>query len=149
MRLAKLPPEPGALLDFFRDGLESLGAICEPTWHDRLEVVAEGTPAKLWNPEGALTEIELTFPAADNTAPRQADREVFPGCPLTFRLAETLRSSALTVQRLCVQTGEAPKPPPRELLERLWHAQMPASGRWQQEADCRAAWHCSALFLVR
>lgn len=149
MKLAKLPPEPVALLDFFRDGLESLGAICEQTWHNRLEVVAEGVAAKLWNGDGTLTEVELTFPGADDTGPRQAEREVFPGCPLTFRLAEILRPPVLSVERVCLQAGENLQPPSTELLEKLWHAQVPGTGRWQQESACRASWHFSALFLVR
>ncbi|MHB8522452.1 MAG: hypothetical protein ACYDH9_17060 [Limisphaerales bacterium] len=149
MRLAKLPPEPSALLDFFRDGLESLGAICEQTWHNRLEVVAEGAAAKLWNGDGALTEVELTFPGGDDTGSRQAEREVFPGCPLTFRLAETLRPPVLSAERVCLPAGDASKPPANELLEKLWHAQVPGLGRWQQESACQPTWHFSVLFLVR
>ena len=91
MKLERLAYEPGALVDFYEAGLGALGALCERTWHDRLQVVAEGQPAKLWNPEGALHEIELHFVSADAASARNAAREVFPGCPLTFRLAEVLR----------------------------------------------------------
>jgi hypothetical protein len=48
-----------------------------------LEVVAEGRPATLWNPQGSLHEVELLFTPADTTSARDAAREVFPGCPLT------------------------------------------------------------------
>jgi len=53
--------------------------------------VAEGRAATLWNPLGGLHEVELHFTPADTTSARDAAREVFPGCPLTFQLAEALR----------------------------------------------------------
>jgi len=87
MKLNRLAYEPSALVDFYEEGLSALGALCERTWHDRLEIVAEGQAARLWNPEGALHEIELAFASSDAAAARDAAREVFPGCPLTFRLA--------------------------------------------------------------
>ena len=87
----RLPYASDALVDFYDEALTALGALCERTWHDRLEVVADGTSARLWNDAGDLHEVELWFPAPDDTAPREAAKEVFPGCPLTFRLAEALR----------------------------------------------------------
>src|SRR5512137_34023 len=106
MRLDRLAYDSGALVNFYEEGFTALGALCERTWHDRLEIVAEGEAAKLWNPGGTLHEIELTFAPADATAAREAVREVFPGCPLTFRLAETLRPSPLPLERVAL-TGEA------------------------------------------
>ena len=85
MKLDRLAYDPAALVDFYEEGFTALGALCERTWHDRLEVVAEGRAAKPWNPEGALHEVELTFAPADATTARDAVREVFPGCPLTFQ----------------------------------------------------------------
>lgn len=149
MKLAKLPHDPGALIEFFQEGLELLGAVCERTWHDRLQVVAEGTAAKLWNPRGALLETEIYFPPPGDPSPRQAEREVFPGCPLTFHLAEALWSDALPLRRACLQASVPSKPPTPEVVEKLWHAQMPGSIRWKQETPFLASWHFSLLILVR
>ena len=41
----------------------------------------------------------LFFPPAGEAAPRQADRDVFPGCPLIFHLAEALNPPALVLER--------------------------------------------------
>jgi len=91
MKLNRATHDPGQLLEFYEEGLSALGALCERTWHDRLQVVAEGRAATLWNPQGALHEVELHFMPSDTTSARDAAREVFPGCPLTFQLAEALR----------------------------------------------------------
>ena len=64
------PTEPAALARFYEEGFAALGALCERTWHDRLEIVAEGEPARLWNSDGALHEVELSFSAADVTTAR-------------------------------------------------------------------------------
>ena len=100
MRLDRLAYDPAALVDFYEQGFGSLGALCERTWHDRLDIVAEGRAAELWNPGGALHEIELHFASADASGARDSAREVFPGCPLTFRLAEALRPSPLPLERV-------------------------------------------------
>ena len=50
MKLNRTPHDPGELLGFYEAGLTALGALCERTWHDGLEVVAEGPAARLWNP---------------------------------------------------------------------------------------------------
>jgi hypothetical protein len=97
MKLERLPYDPATVLDFYEEGLSTLGALSERTWHDRLEVVAEGPAARLWNSEGKLQEMELKFGPADTAMARDAAREVFPGSPLTFRLAEALRPRALQV----------------------------------------------------
>ncbi len=100
MKLDRLAYEPAALADFYEEGFSQLGALCERTWHDRLEVVAEGPAAKLWNPDGALHAIELTFASADAASARDAGREVFPACPLTFRLSEALQRLIFTSHSL-------------------------------------------------
>ncbi|MEO6183942.1 MAG: hypothetical protein ABIP71_12730 [Verrucomicrobiota bacterium] len=148
MKLARLPHNPTDLLDFFSEGLEAMGAVCERTWYDRLQIVAESDAAKLWNENGALFETEIHFPPADDVAPRQAATEVFPGCPLTFRLAEKLRPTPLPLQRACLNFPESSKPPSPEVAEKLWHAQMPQAGRWKQETPFVAGWHFSLLTLA-
>ena len=149
MKLARLPHNPTDLLDFFSEGLEAMGAVCERTWFDRLQVVAERDAAKLWNENGELLETEIHFPPADDAAPRQAGTEVFPGCPLTFRLAETLRPTPLPLQRACLDFPESSKPPSPEVAEKLWHAHIPGANRWKQETPFVADWHFSLLSLIR
>ncbi len=148
MKLDRLPHEPAALVEFYQESLEQLGAVCERTWHDRLQLVAEGAAAKLWNDDGALHEAELHFPPADDTAPRNAATEVFPGSPLTFRLAETLRPAPLPIDRV-VLAASAARPPSADVAEKLWHAQFPHSARWRMVTPYRAAHTFSLLALVR
>ena len=93
MNLERLPYDTSALVDFYEEGLSALGAICERSWHDRLQLIAEGPSARLWCPNGALTELELSFPSPESADARDAERQVFPGCPLTFRLVEALRET--------------------------------------------------------
>ncbi len=149
MKIAKLAHDPPALLDFFQEGLESLGAICERSWHDRLQMIAEGRGARLWNPDGQLVETEIHFAASGDTAPREAAKEVFPGCPLTFHLAEALRETSLSLQRAVLPPSDSGKPPALEVAEKLWHAQIPGTTRWKMESPFRAAWHFSLLVLAR
>ena len=149
MKLEKLSHDPPALLDFFQEGLEKLGAVCARSWHDRLEMIAEGPAARLWNPDGQLVETEIHFSAPDDTAPREAAKEVFPGCPLTFHLAEALRESPLPLQRAILQPSDNGKAPSFEVGEKLWHAQMPGATRWKMDSPFRADWHFSLLVLAR
>ncbi|MBI4658142.1 MAG: hypothetical protein HY735_04700 [Verrucomicrobia bacterium] len=149
MKLQKLPHDPGKLIDFFEEGLPALGALCERTWHDRLQVVAEGAAAKLWHADGTLVDAEIHFPPAGDTTPREAGREVFPGCPLTFRLAEALWPQTLVLDRVCIQTFENVKPPTVEVAEKLWSAQRPGTLRWKMEAPMTPGWHFSVLVLAR
>jgi hypothetical protein len=149
MKLAKLRHDPGTLVEFFRESLESLGAVCERTWHDRLQVVAEGQAARLWNPDGQWVEKELLFPPPDETAPRQAESEVFPGCPLTFRLAEALSAEGLILNRAVIQETDRLRAPAPDVAERVWRLQVPSTSRWRQESNFAADWHCSLLALVR
>jgi hypothetical protein len=149
MNLARLPHDPGALVDFYQEALEHLGAVCERTWFDRLQLVAEGRAARLWNDDGALHETELHFPPSDSTAPRDAAREVFPGCPLTFHLAETLLPASLTLEHAVLAASDRAQPPTAEVAEKLWRAQWPGAGRWRLESAFTPAHHFSLLALAR
>jgi hypothetical protein len=149
MKLRRLSHDPGMLIQFFEDGLTALGAVCERVWHDRLELVAEGRAASLWNPAGDLVEKQLRFAPADATGGRDADTEVFPGCPLTFRLAETLRGGTLQVERMALEPFDQARPPACDAVERLWHAQFPGSARWRLAGPFQRGWHFFLLLLAR
>jgi hypothetical protein len=148
MKLERIPHEPGALLNLYEEGLSALGALCERTWHDRLEVIAEGKAARLWREDGALHEVELRFAAADASLARDAGREVFPGCPLTFRLAESLRPSPLPLERF-VLSEAAPHLASAAVMEKLWRAQFPDTTRWQLASPPSPVFHYSLLALAR
>jgi hypothetical protein len=149
MKLDRLAYDPGALVNFYEAGLAALGALCERTWHDRLEIVAEGGAAKLWNPEGALHEIELAFAPADATAARDAVREVFPGCPLTFRLAEALRPSPLPLERVALAGELEAHGPDPAVAEKLWRRQFPDTTKWRLRAAFKRDLHFSVVALAR
>lgn len=149
MNLTRLPHDPAALADFYQEALEHLGAVCERSWFDRLQLVAEDRAARLWNDTGALHETELHFPAPDTTAPRDAAREVFPGCPLTFRLAGMLLPENLPLERAVLAAGERSRQPSADVAEKLWRAQWPGGERWRLECDFTPAHHFSLLALVR
>lgn len=149
MKLPRLPHDPGALVDFYDEALSGLGALCERTWHDRMEVVAEGRAARLWNEGGALHEVELSFAPADSPAAREAAREVFPGCPLTFRLAETLRPTPLPLERLVLADASTSRPPAPDVGEKLWRGQFPETTRWRMETAFVPAHHFSLVALAR
>ncbi len=150
MKLERLPHDPGVVLDFFEESLSTLGSLCERTWHDRLELVAEGRAAALWNPDGALYTGELHFTPADVTGARDAAREVFPGCPLTFRLAETLRPVPLPLERVVLASDNATaRPPDVAVAEKLWHGQFPNSSHWRLRSAFQRAWHFSLVALSR
>lgn len=148
MKLPRLPHEPAALLELYQESLEQLGAVCERTWHDRLQLVAEGAAAKLWNDDGALHEVELHFPPAEDTAPRNAATEVFPGSPLTFRLAEALRPAPLPIER-AILAAETSQPPAADIAEKRWRAQFPHTTRWRLDSPFRATHAFSLLALAR
>jgi hypothetical protein len=149
MKLDRLSYEPASLLSFYEDGFAALGALCERTWHDRLEIVAEGDAARLWNPEGALHEVELAFAPADAKAARDAVREVFPGCPLTFRLAETLRPSPLPLERVALAAESRAQAPAPAVAEKLWRAQFPDTTQWSLGAPFKSDFHFSLVALAR
>ena len=149
MKFPRLSHDPGMLIEFFEEGLTALGAVCERSWHDRLDLVAEGRAASLWNAAGDFVEKQLRFVPLDATGGRDADTEVFPGCPLTFRLAETLRGGTLQVERAALQPFDQNRPPSCDAVERLWHAQFPACPRWRLEGPFQFDWHFSVLLLAR
>ena len=63
MRLDRLTYDPAALVDFYEEGFAALGALCERTWHDRLEIVAEGQAAPAVEPgRRACTKSNLRLP---------------------------------------------------------------------------------------
>jgi hypothetical protein len=149
MKLNRATHDPGQLLEFYEEGLSALGALCERTWHDRLEVVAEGRAAALWNPQGALHEVELHFTPSDTTSARDAACEVFPGCPLTFQLAEALRPAPLALDRFVLAGDAAFRPPDVSVAEKLWRSQFPDTSRWQLAAPFKAGFHFSLIAMVR
>ena len=149
MKLERLPYDPAALVNFYEEGFASLGALSERTWHDRLEIVAQGEPAKFWNPEGTLHEVELVFAPADAASARDAAREVFPGCPLTFHLAEALRPAPLPLERVVLGSEAPARPPDAAVAEKLWRAQFEEPMRWRLATPFKAAFHFSLVALVR
>jgi hypothetical protein len=149
MKIPRLDYDPASALNFYEESLSALGALCERTWHDRLEVVAEGQAAKLWNQEGALHEQELLFAPADAVGARDALREVFPGCPLTFQLFEALRPSPLVLEKIVLSAGARNAAPDRNVLEKLWHAQYPATRRWRPVTEFKTFFHFSLVAIVR
>ncbi|MGO8679002.1 MAG: hypothetical protein ACLQVX_24445 [Limisphaerales bacterium] len=149
MKLDRLPYDPAALVNFYEEGFTALGALSERTWHDRLEIVAQGEPAKLWNPDGALHEVELVFASADATLARDAAREIFPGCPLTFRLAEALRPAPLPLEPVVLADQGPGRPPDAAVAEKLWRAQFEEVTRWCLAAPFKPAFHFSVVALLR
>jgi hypothetical protein len=149
MKLEKLSYEPSELVDFYTEGLQTLGAVCERTWHDRLQVLAEGKAARLWSETEPLLETELKFPSISDTTPRDAACEVFPGCPLTFRLADELRGSALALERVAIQFEAQLRAPAAESAARLWSSEFPHSGRYEQLRPFTQDWAFSLLLLIR
>jgi hypothetical protein len=148
MNLGRLSHDPNALVDFYQQAIEHLGGVCERTWYDRLQFVVEGRAALPWKEDGGFHEGELHFPAPDTIAPRDAEREVFPGCPLTFRLAEMLPSRPLTLER-AVMADEHAHPPLTEVAEKIWRNQWPEVARWRLESAFTASFHISLLVLAR
>jgi hypothetical protein len=149
MKLDRLAYEPGMLVNFYEEGFGALGALCERTWHDRLDVVAEGGAAKLWNSGGELHEVELMFAPADATSARDAAREVFPGCPLTFRLAEAIRPAPLPLERVALAGEGHARPPDPAVGEKLWRAQFTGTTRWRLLEPLKPRFHFSLIALVR
>ncbi len=149
MKLDRLLYNPHRMADFYMEALTALGALCERTWHDRLEVVAEGEAARLWNRDGAFHEVELWFPPSDAPAPREAAKEVFPGCPLTFLIADALRPVPLTLQRAILVGERGVQAPLPAIAEKLWRVQFPDTARWQMTGPFRRDYHFSLMALVR
>jgi hypothetical protein len=149
MRIPRLDYDPASALAFYEESLSAMGALCERTWHDRLGVLAEARPAKLWNEDGALYEQELVFASADVSVARDARREVFPGCPLTFRLFELLRPVPLTLEKVVLRPAPQHHALDQTVLEKLWRNQYPATRRWRPTTDLKPAFHFSLVAMVR
>jgi hypothetical protein len=118
-------------MEFFEEGLDSLGAICERSWHDRLEVLAEGDAAHLWRNDDELFSGGLRFRDAGSPDADGADTEVFPGCPLTFRLVEALWRRHLAHSRVCLSADIGAKAPSNQVADKLWQAQFGFHAGWQ------------------
>lgn len=150
MKLARVQHDPPALAEFYGDALGALGALCERTWHDKLCVVAEGKAARLWNEQGELHEVELQFVATEANAPRDAAREVFPGCPLTFRIAEALMAQPMELERAAIRPQDAPRQPPAaDIAARLWVSQFAGHSGWRLDQPFQPVWHASLAALAR
>ncbi|EEF57245.1 hypothetical protein [Pedosphaera parvula] len=149
MKLNRLKHDPTELLEFYEQGLSSIGALCERTWHDRLEVIADGRAANLWNPKGTLHQVELHFTAPNAVEARDATREVFPGCPLTFQLAEALRPALLPLERFVLADQTAARPPDAAVAGKIWYAQFADTSRWQLTASFKPDFHFSFIGVVR
>ncbi len=148
MQIPRIAPEPRATADFFEDALTALGALCDRSWHDRLEVVAEGAAARLWREEPGLHTVTLRFAETAGGGAIDASSDVFPGCPLTFRLAEALRSEAIPCQRL-VLAGDGRPAPDAAVAEKIWHAHIRGTTRWRLTKPFAAAHHFSLVASIR
>jgi len=149
MELERLAYDPASLLSFYEEALASMGALCERTWHDRLEVVAEGRAAQPWQTGDGLHEVELLFAPGEVTTARDAAREVFPGAPLTFRLAEAIRPAPLPLERVLLGEGLNDPAPPVAVAEKLWRAQFPETSRWRLVEPFKTGFHFSLVVLAR
>jgi hypothetical protein len=149
MKIPRLNYDPASALTFYEESLGALGALCERTWHDRLDIVAEGRAATLWNEDGALHAQELLFAPADATAAREAGREVFPGCPLTFRIAELLQPAPLACEKAVLREIAHTRIPDSHVLEKLWRTQYPTTGHWRITAEPKLAYHFSLVAIIR
>ena len=144
MKIEKVAPTPQVLMEFTAEGLQRLGALCERTWHDRLQVVADGLAAAVLGRPGELVETELRFP--EGTAPDPI-RDVFPGCPLVFRMAEELWKQMPRVFR-AVLPGASGKPPPEDVLLRAF-ARNTSTNHASLAQTVKPAWHFSVVAVVR
>jgi hypothetical protein len=149
MKLDRISYSPGAALEFFEEALGSLGALCERTWHDRLEVVAEHRAAKLWNSDGRIHSTELKFAEVDSAEARNADSEVFPGCPLTFKATEALMSGQLVLDRALLDSGAHQKEPDEQIAAKLWRSQMPETSRLKFTSGFKRTFHFNLVAVVR
>ena len=148
MKFPKTPPRAQNLMEFFEEGLLALGAVCERSWHDRLGVLAEGDAARLWRNDGELFTSELYFRDASSTDPGNPETEVFPGCPLMFRLVEALWRRHIAHSRVCLSPGHAVKAPPSDVAEKLWQSQRGSCAGWQA-TPFLSTWMFSIVLAAR
>jgi len=150
VKLDRLPPDPGALATFYTDALTSLGAVVERSWYDQIDVLAEGEAARVWNDSGNLHQAELRFPAPDETRLRDASREVFPGCPTTFRLTELLNPQPPILRRAVLEPDRtARQPPSDEVAARTWAQSFPGEPAFTRQSPFLSCFHFSLLAVVR
>src|SRR5260370_40764168 len=123
MKFPKIPTRAEHLMEFFEQGLHSLGAICERSWHDRLEVLAEGDAARLWREDEELFSGEVYFRDTGSHDPANAQSEGFPGFPRTCRLAESLWRRHLAQSRGCVSPEISVNAPANDVADKLSQAQ--------------------------
>jgi hypothetical protein len=148
MKFPKILPRAEHLMDFFEEGLASLGAVCERSWHDRLEILAEGEAAQLWRKDDDLYSGELTFRNAGLADSASPEAEVFPGCPLTFQLVEALWHRLLPHSQACLSAGTGGKPPTTEVAAKLWQAQFGTRTGWEA-SPFAPTWAFSVVESVR
>src|SRR4029077_12328265 len=120
MKFPKLPARPEHLMGFFEEGLHSLGAICERSWHDRLEVLAEGDAARLWREDEELFSGEVYLRDTSSNGTPNAQTDVFPCCQLTVRLVEALWRRYLGHSRVCLSPDISTKAASKKILNNLW-----------------------------
>lgn len=132
-------------MEFTAEGLQRLGALCEKTWHDRLQVVADGPATVALGMPGELVETELRFAEGRDLDPL---RDVFPGCPLMFRMAEELWKTMPQVFRAALPVIAA-KPPPEEVLIRAWARTIAAGHHPALTKPVKPAFHFTMVALVR
>jgi hypothetical protein len=148
MKFPKIQTRAEHLIEFFEEGLHTLGAICERPWHDRLEVLAEGDAARLWRSDDDLFSGELYFRDAGSQGLDNAENEIFPGCPLTFRLAETIWRRHLAYSRVCLCMDIGVKAPSNGVVDKLWRAQFGFHADWRAAPFVRT-WIFSVVAAVR
>lgn len=149
MKLQRVSLTPTEGIDFFEEAFTKLGALCERSWHDRLNIVAEGGPARLWNADGSLHEVELQFVPRDATEARHAERQVFPGCPLSFKLAETLRAGPLTLERVYFEDAAPLRAPDAAVAEKHWRRIYPETKFWRLGSPLTIDYHFGLVAIVR
>jgi hypothetical protein len=131
-------------MEFAVEGLQRLGALCERTWHDRLQVLADGPAAAVLGRPGELVETELRFPEGTALDPV---RDVFPGSPLVFRMAEELWKKLPRVFRAALPCISG-RPPPEDVLLRAFGRNTFASHPSLLQ-PVKPAWHFSIVALAR
>mgnify|MGYP000381771108 CR=1 FL=1 len=149
MILPRFDFDPGPLRELHQQALTALGADCDTPWHDRLDVLAEGAAAKIWDPSGGLVVRSMRFPPPAAPGLRNPDEEVFPGCPVSFHLAEAVWAGLSACGRAVVLPDlGGSKPPDLAVLSRLWDRQH-AAAAGARLGSVRPAWHFTGVFGLR
>jgi hypothetical protein len=149
MKLQRASLTPSEAIEIYEEALTSLGALCERTWHDRLNVVAEGAAARLWNVNGGLHEVELQFAPREATEARDAERQVFAGCPLSFKLCEAVRSGPLTLERIYCDDGSPLRAPDPAVAEKHWRTMHPETKFWRMATPMTVDYHFGLVAIIR